>query len=90
MSKRGLASSIDGVLAGDTPNVVIDRVNKTAAIIGGGFGEDTRVDVINASGAHVTSVSSRNNCVALSTLPSGIYILRFADGDKIHTCEILL
>ncbi len=90
LSKRGLSTSIDDVVAEDTPYVTVDKENKAVTIIGGGFGEGTRVDVINASGAHVTSVASANNSVALSSLPSGVYLLRFADGNKIHACEVVL
>ena len=90
LSKRGLSTSIDDVVAEDTPYVTVDKENKAVTIIGGGFGEGTRVDVINASGAHVTSVASANNSVALSSLPSGVYVLRFADGNKIHACEVVL
>ena len=90
LSKRGTGSSIDDVVADGAPYVSVDRANKTATIVGGGFGEGTRVDVISAAGARVRSVAPGNNCVALSSLPAGVYILRFADGDKIHTCEVVL
>ena len=90
LSKRGLATSIAGVEADGTPYVAVDKVNKTVSIIGGGFGEGTHLDVVSTSGAHVTSIALGNNSVALSSLPAGIYVLRFADGDKRHTCKIVL
>ena len=90
VKKNTPAASIDDVVADGAPRVTIDRANKLVTIVGGGFGLDTHVDVVNAAGARVKSTKTGHNSVALTALPAGVYVLRFADGDKIHTCEVVL
>ena len=90
VKKNAPVASIDDVVADGTPRVTVDRANKLVTIVGGGFGQDTHVDVVNAAGARVKSTKTGHNSVALTALPAGVYVLRFADGDKIHTCEVVL
>ncbi len=89
LSHAGIATSIGGVDAEDKPRVDIDETNKTVAIVGGGFGEATRLDVVNAAGLVVKSVVAGNDKVCLSTLPAGLYVLRFVDGDKKYTSKVV-
>ncbi|MBE6303888.1 MAG: T9SS type A sorting domain-containing protein [Bacteroidales bacterium] len=89
LSQGGLTTSVTGVAADGTPTVAVDKANKTVAIVGGGFGENTRLDVINTAGGVVKSVVAGNEKVALSSLADGIYVLRFADGDKKYTCKVI-
>ena len=90
VKKNAPVASIDDVVADGAPRVTVDRANKLVTIVGGGFGKDTHVDVVNAAGARVKSTKTGHNSVALTALPAGVYVLRFADGDKIHTCEVVL
>ena len=68
----------------------IDKANKTVAIVGGGFGEDTQLQVVNAAGTVVKNVVAGNDKVSLSALPAGIYVLRFADGGKKYTSKVTI
>ena len=89
LSQNGLATSIADVAADDNPAVAVDKANRTVAIVGGGFGENTRLDVVNASGAVVKSMVAGNQKVALSSLSDGIYVLHFVDGCRRYTCKAI-
>ena len=68
----------------------IDDKNKTVAIVGGGFGDGTRLEVVSAAGAVVKNVIAGNDEVSLSTIPAGVYVLRYADGNRKHTCKVVI
>lgn len=89
LSEKGLTTSIAGVNAENKPYIAIDKVNKTVSIAGGGFGEDTDLDVINAAGNIVKSVVAGTEEVCLSALSAGVYVLRFTDGDKRYICKVI-
>ena len=86
LTQSGLATSVAGVAADGTARVDINKANKTVAIVGGGFGENTRLEVVNTAGAVVKSVVAGNGEVTLS---DGIYVLHYADGLRRHTCKVV-
>ena len=90
VSSQGLTTSIGDVAADNTPRVDIDDKNKTVAIVGGGFGDGTRLEVVSAAGAVVKNVIAGNDEVSLSTIPAGVYVLRYADGNRKHTCKVVI
>ena len=89
LTQSGLATSVSDIITNGDVCVNVDRANKTVAIAGEGFGENTRLDVINAAGAVVKSVAAGNDKVALSSLSAGMYVLRFVDGDNRYTCKVV-
>ncbi len=90
LSQDGLATSVKNVVADGTPKVRIDKEAKKVAIAGGGFGENTRMDIISAAGSVLSSAVIGNAAADLSALPAGMYMFRFIDGTKRYTCKILL
>ena len=90
VSSHGVATSINGISADNAPRVDINQKDKSVAIVGGGFGEGTTLEVVNATGTVVKSSVVGNAIANLSTLPQGMYVLNYAEGNKRYTCKIVL
>ncbi|MBR6805392.1 MAG: T9SS type A sorting domain-containing protein [Bacteroidaceae bacterium] len=90
LSQDGLTTSISQVVADGTPEVNVDTVLKKVTVSGNGFGENTRMEVISSAGSVLSSAVIGNAPADLSSLPAGMYMLRFTDGAKRYTCKVLL
>ena len=90
LSQDGLTTSISQVVADGTPEVNVDTVAKKVTVSGNGFGENTRMEVISSAGSVLSSAVIGNAPADLSSLPAGMYMLRFTDGAKRYTCKVLL
>lgn len=90
LSQAGLTTSVSKVVADGTPEVNIDKAGKMVTVAGGGFGENTRMDVISAAGSVLSTSVVGNTPADLSSLPAGMYMLRFIDGAKRYSCKVLL
>lgn len=90
LSQNGMTTSISDIVAEQEPTVSINRKTKEVSIVGGGFGDTTRLEVLNASGMAVKKMATGTATASLATLPQGMYVLRFIDGNKQHTCKVTL
>ena len=90
LSKEGLTTSVKNIVADGVPEVAVDKKNKKVTVAGGGFGENTRVDIISAAGSLLSSAVVGNAPADLSALTSGVYVLRFIDGSRRYTCKVVL
>ncbi|MBR5149926.1 MAG: glycoside hydrolase family 2, partial [Bacteroidaceae bacterium] len=90
LSKEGLTTSVKNIVADGAPEVAVDKKNKKVTVAGGGFGENTRVDIISAAGSLLSSAVVGNAPADLSALTSGVYVLRFIDGSRRYTCKVVL
>ena len=90
VSSHGIATSINDVTADNAPRVDINKKDKSVAIVGGGFGEGTTLEVVNATGTIVKSSVVGNASANLSNLPQGMYVLHFIEGSKRHSCKVVL
>jgi hypothetical protein len=48
------------------------------------------MEVISSAGSVLSSAVIGNAPADLSSLPAGMYMLRFTDGAKRYTCKVLL
>ena len=82
LSENGISTSVKEVNGDTEPVLNINKNEKSVSISGGGFGGKTRLEVINLNGVVVKDIIVGNETENLSLLPSGVYVIRFSDGDK--------